>query len=149
MAKRDKYNPDYQKLYPNVEISAEVMKVLVQSDRKMKYLEVEIKHGTFLQDSAEFVPTREDSLDRLIDEGKMDFPSLEQTPEEIAIQHDEIDQLSSALKKLNPEDFALIHALFFEGITEREYAKRTGTPYMTIHNKKVRIQEKLKKLLEN
>lgn len=149
MAKRDKYNPDYQKLYPNAEISAEVMKVLVQSDRKMKYMEVEIKLGTFLQDSAEFVPTREDSLDRLIDEGKMDFPSLEPTPEEIAIQHDEIDQLSSALKKLNPEDFALIHALFFEGKTEREYAKRTGTPYMTIHNKKVRIQEKLKKLLEN
>ena len=68
MAKRDKYHPDYQKLYPGVDLDAEVMRVLMQSDRKMRYLEVDIKRGKYLQDSAVFVPTREDSLDRLQDE---------------------------------------------------------------------------------
>ena len=36
MAKRDKYNPDYKELYPGEKISPEVLKVLKQSDRKMK-----------------------------------------------------------------------------------------------------------------
>ena len=148
MAKRDKYHPDYQKLYPGVEISSEVKKVLLQSDRKMRYLEVEIKHGTFKKDSAAFLPTREDSLDRLIDDEKVDFPSTVSTPEEIAIHNDEIQRLSKALKGLNPTEYKLIHALYFEGLTERAYATRTGEPYMTIHNRKARIQKKLKKLLE-
>ena len=73
MAKRDKYHPDYQKLYPGVDLDAEVMRVLMQSDRKMRYLEVDIKRGKYLQDSAVFVSTREDSLDRLQDEERMVF----------------------------------------------------------------------------
>ncbi len=152
MAKRDKYNPDYKELYPGEKISPEVLKVLKQSDRKMKYMEVEIKHGVFRQDmnakTAAFAPTREDSLDRLLDDEKMDFVSAVPSPEETAVHSDEINRLCAALKRLNPEEYALIHALFFEGISERAYAARVGSHYMTIHNRKVKIQEKLKKLLE-
>ncbi len=152
MGKRDQYNPDYEKLYPGVEITPEIAKVLKQSDRKMKYMEVEIKHGAFRLDpdmrTAAFTPTREDSLDRLLDEERIDFVSAIPSPEETAVHNDEIDRLCTALKKLTPDEYALIHALFFEGISERAYAARTGKHYMTIHNRKVRIQEKLKKHLE-
>ena len=40
MSKRDKYAPDYNKLYPGVEITPEVKRVLTGSDRKMKYCEL-------------------------------------------------------------------------------------------------------------
>ena len=43
MSKRDKYAPDYGKLYPGVQISPEVMRVLTGSDRKMKYCEYDLK----------------------------------------------------------------------------------------------------------
>ncbi len=152
MAKRDEYSPDYKKLYPGENLTPEVLKVLQQSDRKMKYMEIEIKRGAFRQDvyaqNAAFTPTREDSLDRLINEEKVIFVSDEPSPEELALHNDEIERLSKSLKELSPAEYKLIYALFFEGLTERAYAERIGEHYMTIHNRKARIQKKLKKLLE-
>lgn len=43
MAKHDKYHPDYSKLYPGIESRPEILAVLKQSDRKMKYIEVDLK----------------------------------------------------------------------------------------------------------
>lgn len=149
MARRNKYNPDYKKIYPGVDISPLVLKTLQQSDRKMKYMEVEIKQGIFKQDTADFSPSREDSLERLREEKRIEFPSSERSPEEIAVHNDEIDRLCKALQELKPEEYDLIHALFFEGLTEREYAEKTRTAPMTVHNRKVQIQKKLKNLLEN
>ena len=108
MTKRNRYHPNYRTLYPEVGFTAELTKVLMQSDRKMKYMEVEIKHGLFRQDTAGFAPTREDSLDRLMDDEKIDFPSPEATPEDIVIHNDELDRLLKALKNLKPEEYALI-----------------------------------------
>ena len=79
MANRDQYNPDYEKLYPGAKITPEVAKALQQSDRKMKYMEVEIKHGVFRQDldakTAQFTLAREDSLERLFYDESMEFVS--------------------------------------------------------------------------
>ena len=43
----------------------------------------------------------------------------------------------------------LIKAIYFEGYTEREYAKKKGVNQFAIHKRKHRILEKLKKILEN
>ena len=60
--KRDTYEPDYSKLYPGVEITPEIMQVLRQSDRKMRYMEVELKQGSFVRNqqtqTASFMPSR-------------------------------------------------------------------------------------------
>ena len=45
MSKRDKYTPDYRKLYPGVEIAPDVLRVLTNSDRKMKYCEFDLVLG--------------------------------------------------------------------------------------------------------
>ena len=50
---------------------------------------------------------------------------------------------------LPSEEKKLIEALFFEGKTEREYAKEKGIYHNAVHKKKIRILEKLKKILEN
>ncbi len=153
MAKRDRYNPDYEKIYPGVELTPEVSKVLKQSDRKMKYMEVDIKRNVFRHDpdakKAEFTPTREDSLDRLLDEEKLDFLSADPSPEEAVVHNDELDRLCRALKMLKPEEYALIHAVFFEEITEKTLANQVGITQQGISWKLQRILARIKKLMEN
>jgi RNA polymerase sigma factor (sigma-70 family) len=56
--------------------------------------------------------------------------------------------LQKAMCSLKVDEVDLINALFFDGKTEREYAKDTGIPPMTIHDRKVRILKKIKKFME-
>lgn len=58
----------------------------------------------------------------------------------------EIDALRKAISVLPDADKALIRALFYDGLTEREYAKVTGLPQKTINNRKLAIIRKLRKL---
>ena len=43
----------------------------------------------------------------------------------------------------------LLQAIYYQGMTERQFAKKKSIHYMTIHNRKVSILHKLKKILEN
>ena len=149
MAKRDKYHPDYQKLYPGVDLDTEVMRVLMQSDRKMRYLEVDIKRGKFLRESAAFIPTREDSLDRLQDEEGTVFTSPMPSPEETTVHNDEVARLREALKLLKPEEYALIHAVFYEEITEKTLAEKAGITQQGISKRLKAIYRKIRKMMKN
>lgn len=68
---------------------------------------------------------------------------------EQVVQKIMIDKLRSVLPLLTDDEKALIQAIYFEGMTERDYAEITGVYRNAVHKKKVRILEKLKKLLEN
>ena len=57
------------------------------------------------------------------------------------------DQLHRALNLLLPTEQKLIYEIYFQGLSERQIAKRSGVHYMTIHNRKVRILKKLGKML--
>ena len=58
------------------------------------------------------------------------------------------DQLHRALKMLTPAEQKLIYAIYFEGLSERQVSKQSGVHYMTIHNRKIKILEKLGKMLK-
>ena len=58
-------------------------------------------------------------------------------------------ELRRCLALLDEPDRQLIHALYFEGLSEREYAKRVGVPQRTINDRRHRALRKLMKLLEN
>ena len=152
MAKRDKYHPDYKKMYPGEDITPTVLSVLKQSDRKMKYMEVELKQGTFYQDpatqTAVFVPSREDSLERLQEEDKAEFPSTTLSPEDEAVHNDELDRLRKARKKLSPDEQALIRALFDDGLSEREYAQMLGISQKAVNKRWHKVRAKLQKFLK-
>lgn len=45
-------------------------------------------------------------------------------------------------------DKQLLQALFFDGMTEREYAERAGVFRNAVHKRKARILAKLKKSME-
>ena len=149
----DKFHPYYRKLYPGVHIIKRIKKELKKSDRKMEYTEYDLKREPFVQNQrtklAFFLPSREDSYERLVEEDRVQFSSDSTTPEEILLYKEDILALRSALLKLTREEAELIYALFFEGLTERELSKRTGIPQRTINSRRQRVLSKLKNFLEN
>lgn len=153
MAKYDQYHPDYKKLYPGIEITPEVLAVLKKSDRKMKYIEVDLKTERFVHDQKEeiavFLPSREDSYERICEDDHAQFAADESAPEEDLLHSERIQLLRAALRKLEPDEAKLIHALFFKGLSEHKFARQTGIPQRTIHDRKKKILVKLYKLIEN
>ena len=48
MPRHSAYNPDYESLYPGVEITPDVLHVFRTSDRKMRYMEHQLKTDRFV-----------------------------------------------------------------------------------------------------
>jgi len=147
MAKRIKIN--YRKRYP--EASDRVIEVLEKSDRKMEYQQYDLKvercHIDSLNRTVAYVPSREDSYERLI-EGNRQFAADQESVEDAAVNALLIEKMLSSLKLLTPQEQELITKLFFVGKSEHQLAVETGIPRMTIHNRKRRILAHLKKLIE-
>ena len=77
-----------------------------------------------------------------------EFIDNSQNPECIFAEQIQIESLYSAMDMLSDLDKQLLQALFFDGMTEREYAERTGVFRNAVHKRKVRILAKLKKIME-
>jgi len=146
----EKRIPNYKAMYPNV--SDEVISVLRRSERKQQYHEYDLKSEKFVVDQEKqkviFIPSREDSLERLVD-ADVQFEDENISVEEEAIKNVMIQKLRESLTLLNAADLEMILALFFEGKTETEYALETGILQQTINYRKQVVLKKLKKLLEN
>lgn len=131
----------------NVEVTDEVYMAYTQGDRKMRYFENDLKTERFVLGKegqvVRVIPSREDSLDRLMDENAQQFPH-EESVENTVLHKLEVDKLHTALAMLTPEEQALIQALFFEEKTERQYAEELGVYRNAIHVRKTRILKKLK-----
>ena len=133
----EKRIPNYKAMYPNV--SDEVISVLRRSERKQQYHEYDLKSEKFVVDQEKqkviFIPSREDSLERLVD-ADVQFEDENVSVEEEAIQNIMIQKLRESLTLLNAADLEMILALFFEGKTETEYALETGILQQTINYRK-------------
>ena len=144
----DPYRVDYLKIYPCLKERPDVLEVLKKSDRKMRYMEVDLKseqRRKNAENGAEtYVPSKEDSLERLI---YYQFADDAEGVEDAVIRKDDLCRLRAALDQLSEEERTLIHALFFDERSERELEERMGVHRMTIHNRKIRILQKLKKML--
>ena len=135
-----------------VEVTDEVYMAYTQGDRKMRYFENDLKTERFVLGKegqvVRVIPSREDSLDRLMDENAQQFPH-EESVENTVLHKLEVDKLHTALAMLTPEEQALIQALFFEEKTERQYAEELGVYRNAIHVRKTKILKKLKQFLES
>jgi RNA polymerase sigma factor (sigma-70 family) len=140
---------NYREKYPG--LSDEIIEVLIKSDRKMEYQQYDLKVERYRIDQAKgtitYIPSREDSLDRLLEE-KRQFAADAEDVEDTAVKAVMIEKMLACLKQLTPEEQELITELFFKGKSERQLSAETGTHPMTIHNRKVRILGKLKKFME-
>lgn len=151
MARFDQYHPNYKQLYPGVELTPEVLDFLDKSDRKMEYAEVDLKVEGFKCDQekeiARFLPSREDSYDRLVEED-WQFTLDELSPEAVTLHKDELHRLRFCLAQLSSSEQRLIRSLYFEGLSERQLSVATGIPQKTINDRRRRTLSKLRKMMD-
>lgn len=122
-----------------LEVDGDTYTSYYKDERRQKYIaECARKNGAFSYDSldtAEFC-----GEDILVD--------IQTDVAEEAVLKIMTDKIRSVLLLLSADERQLITALYYEGLTEREYAKRCGVYHNAIHKRKLRILDKLKNLME-
>ncbi len=135
-----------------IEVTDEVYAAYMQGDRKMRYFENDLKCERPVYGSngeiKRVIPSREDSLDRLMEENARQFAANAESVEDVVFRKLAVDKLHTALLQLTKEERDLIYALFYEEKTEREYAGQLGLYRNAVHVRKIKVLKKLKKLLE-
>jgi len=135
-----------------VEVSEEVFTEYNKGNRKMRYMEQDLKVERIIiepiSETIKVIPSREDSLNRLIDESKKEFAYDQESAEDTVVQQIMISEMRNCLLLLNADELELINALFFEGHTERSWSKHTDIAVMTLYDRKIKILNKLKKLMK-
>ena len=135
-----------------VEGTDEVYRAYMQGDRKMRYFENDLKTERFVLGKegqvVQIIPSREDSLDRLVDENARQFSDAQESVESVVLHKLEVDRLPTALSLLTPEERALIQALFFDERKESELAVELGISQPAVYKRKMKILKKLKIFLE-
>ena len=91
------------------------------------------------------------SFDALDTEGLQGVQMIVNTaspePEDIVIAKIMCEKLHACMAMLSEDEQALLRMIYFDGLSERDAAQKTGIPLMTLHNKKERILAKLLKLM--
>lgn len=131
-----------------VAVSKELYDYDRQSERKITYAEVDRKTERFKVDrenlKAKFIPSLEDSLDRLSEIGEQ----FAEKNSDFSVYADMKIDLQRALEQLSQNEQELIYRLFFLCQTEREAADELHIPQRTLHDLKCRILCKLYEFLK-
>ncbi len=127
-----------------VEVSDEVYEILKKSDRRIKYVEKDLKETQYIinqkKETVKEIPSREDSLDRLTEIGK-DFADSNSDFQDSLVLKIMLDE---SLAKLSDEERYLITQLFYLGRTERDLANELGISQYTVNRNKHKILKKLR-----
>lgn len=136
-----------------VAVNDAVYAAYMQGDRKNRYFENDLKVERIIRDEdnsiKEIIPSREDSLDRLMDDNAAQYADGDESVEDAVFRRITAETLYAALEKLPVAERTLMIALYFEGKTERELAMKIGISQPAVHKKKNKILKKLKVFLEN
>lgn len=121
-----------------MEVPENVYHAFYKEQRRQKYIdERSIENGDVSYDA---LPADElDKTDIFMDE-RADVG--EQVVDKLLLE-----QLQSALSLLTEEERNLLNELFYDGISERDIAKKYGISQVAVHKRKHRIFAKLKKFL--
>ncbi len=147
-------NKEYY-LYINgqrVSVSADVYHAYWHYTEKEKYFMNKLKQEKFFcdqeQSMAKFIPSREDSLDRLLEMETQFADTASEIPDEAIDKAEILRKLPAALATLTEEELMLIQELFYLERTEREVSKAHNMAKTTLHREKERILAKLKRSME-
>lgn len=123
-----------------IEVTREVYLTYYRMDRHAKHLEEkDADHGRVLYSDMD--------KEELVGEEAIpdsDSPSVE----DAALDRLMKDKLRKSLPLLTKQEMKLIDGLYFQGLSEHQLSAETGIPQRTIHDRKVMILRKLKKLME-
>lgn len=123
-----------------MEVTEETYRDFYKAGRRQKYIdERSAENGDFSYDML----TTDDfnGVDILVDESE----SLD----EQIIQKIMLDKLKHALLLLSVDEQELIREIFVEELSERTLAEKYNVSQVAIHKRKIKILEKLKKIIEN
>lgn len=133
-----------------IEVTPEVYDVYYRAERKERHFMHELKAGRSRIDKVTgekiFLPSLEDSYDRLV-EASLQFGNYTYDLEEEVLSNLMVDRLNQAIATLNVDEAEIIRKLYYEEVSEVRLAKMLGIPRTTLHDKKVRILEKLHRML--
>ncbi|MEN6325636.1 MAG: sigma-70 family RNA polymerase sigma factor [Syntrophomonas sp.] len=148
MAKYDR-KTNYRAKYPG--LSDEIIEVLEKSDRKMEYQQYDLKVEHYqidcMKQTVTLLSSREDSYERLLEE-QHQFAIETEGVEDTAVKTVMIEKMLTCLKLLTLEEQELVKELFFKDKSEHQLSRETEIAQRTIHDRKVKVLAKLKKLLE-
>lgn len=146
LCKRRNTNEEYKskKFFPLhgmlMEVTEEQYKEFYKQKRRQKYIaECAKENGEVSYDALTSSEFNGESI--IID-------NVEPLDEQV-IRQIMLDKLRHALLLLSEDEQELMHRLFIENLSEREYAAQKGVYHNAIHNKKMRILKKLKKFLDD
>ncbi len=136
-----------------IEVTEEVYEAYTVGDRKMRYFEEDLKVQRIELDEdgriKRIIPSREDSLDRLMEDNAEQYADDRESVEDTVLRRIGAQQLHTALAKLTEEERQLIDALYFRKQTEAAAAVALGISQQAVHKRKNKILKKIKLFLEN
>ena len=124
---------------PLVEVAEEVYRAYHQEERRGRTLEEKDQRNGLV--SYDGLDTGELTGQEMIRESV--------SVEDAALGKVMLGKLRRCLVQLDGPERELIQALYFEGLSEREFGKKTGIPQRTINDRKQRTLRRLKYFLEN
>lgn len=131
-----------------VEVSEEIYTYIMRSDWNNYYAEIKRKRERIRinskKETVKIIPSREDSLDRLMAIGT-EFANDSEPIAEAAIRKITVQK---ALEQLTADERFIIVRIYFEGNTERELAEEMHKTQQNIHKMKRRILCKLYEILK-
>lgn len=128
-----------------IPVSEQVYRVYQHYERKEEYFSYHLKVEKFQKETASFLPSREDSYERLLEQDKQ-FAASAQPVEEQAVSSVWMEEL---LQYLSTDERAILHKLYFEEKSERIVSTELGISKTALHQRKVKLLQKLKFFLEN
>ena len=132
-----------------VEVSRDVYKAWKKAEDKENYFMRTQKEERFVYDAekgiARFLPSREDSLNRLISEG-VEFAE-KQTPVEDQVETAML--MEKLLRNLAPEEIAALYDRFYMEETEQTLSEALNLSRMTYKYRFDELLKKCRRILEN
>ena len=110
----------------DIEVNVDVYKAYSQSDRRERYL-YERENGLIL------------SIDQMDEEGMQRHLPQTKSAEDVFMRSQKQAELQALIKPLSSDEQELIRRLFFDGMTEKQYADSIGLSQVAVHKRKKKI----------
>ena len=134
-----------------VQVSGEVYREYYRAEDKERYFMGKLKKGrtkvnpeTQEIQEIQYIPSRELSYEQLVEQD-WQFAVSDDSVEDRAVRADMLEKLQDVLQSLSAEELALLNELFYLEKTEREVAGLYAVSQNTIHYRKNRLLDKLRK----
>lgn len=127
-----------------IPVSEDVYRVCRHYERKEEYFSRDLKMERFQRDTNQFLPSREDSYDRLLDQGKQFAGESKPVEEEVVSSV----WMAELFRHLTGEERQIIQQLYILERTEREACAAMNLARATFQRKRDRLLAKLKEMLE-